>query len=190
MSPATRWLLFNSGQPLVLATADNPTKRNIAYLTTNDVRPFLGSEPCFGQGKDKGQLVIESTDDSPTAAARHHDIRVVFLGMQEPPSTSSALPSSDFASPDAAVSNLEGTPYFSMDISDLELTPEKLQDILGSTSQAQEGILDWSEPRVVMSSLDGFSGGLFAEARSLVDWNQRNKVCVKSLPLYFYRSHN
>jgi NAD+ diphosphatase len=182
VSPATRWLLFNSGQPLVSATADNSTKRNIVYLTTNDVRPFLGSEPFFGQGKDKGQLVIESSDvpHSSTEAARHHDIPVVFLGIHEPPSKSSALPSSDFANPTAAVSNLEGTPYFSMDISDLELTPEKLQGILDSTSQAQNGLLDWSEPRVIMSSLDGFSGGLFAEARSLVDWNQRNKVCLEA----------
>jgi hypothetical protein len=88
------------------------------------------------------------------------------------------LPSSDFADADAAIVNLEGTPYFSMDIADLDLAPEKLKDILNSTSQAKNGILDWSEPRILMSSLDRFSGGLFAEARSLVDWNQRNKVSL------------
>ena len=163
-----------------MATPDDPTKRTLAYLTTNDVKPFLGLEPFFGQGKDKGQLV-ESSDvpHSPTEAARHHDAPVVFLGLQEPPSKSSALPSSDFAKA-AAITNLDGTPYFTMDIAELELAPEQLKVILDSTSQAQHGILDWSEPRIVMSSLDDFSGGLFAEARSLVDWNQRNKVCFVS----------
>lgn len=176
VSPATRWLLFNSGQPLVVVT---PTKRNLAYFTTNDVKPFLGSEPFFGQGKEKGQLVVESSDvpHSPTEAARHRDTPVVFLGVLEPDSKFGALPSSDYADPDTAIVNLEGTPYFSMDIADLELAPERLKDILNSTSQAKNGTLDWSEPRMVMSSLDDFSGGLFAEARSLVDWNQRNKFC-------------
>jgi NAD+ diphosphatase len=166
---------------------DDPTKRSLVYLTTNEVKPLLGSKPFFGQGKDKGQLVIEPSDvpHSPTEAARHHDTPVVFLGIQEHPSQSSALPSSDFADADAAISNIEGIPYFSMDVADLELTPEKLKDILSSTSQAKNGILDWSEPRVVMSSLDSFSGGLFAEARSLVDWNQRNKVNFTSFPFIY-----
>lgn len=118
---------------------------------------------------------------SPTEAARHRDTPVVFLGVLEPDSKFGALPSSDYADPDTAIVNLEGTPYFSMDIADLELAPERLKDILNSTSQAKNGTLDWSEPRMVMSSLDDFSGGLFAEARSLVDWNQRNKVSPPSL---------
>ena len=191
MSPATRWLLFHSGQPLVIVTRDHPTTRGLAYLTTNDVKPFLGSEPFFGQGKDKGQLVIESSDvqHSPTEAARHHDTPIIFLGVREPPSKSGALPSSNFADADAAIANIEGTPFFSMDIADLELAPEKIRVILDSTSQAEHGILDWSEPRIMMSSLDNFSGGIFAEARSLVDWNQRNKVCLTSfLNTYILRT--
>jgi NAD+ diphosphatase len=37
-------------------------------------------------------------------------------------------------------------------------------------------ILKWSEPRALMSTLDAFTAAIFASARSLVDWNQRNKV--------------
>jgi len=190
--PTTRWLVFNSGQPLVIATSDNPTKRSLVYLTTDDVKPLLGSEPFFGQERDQGQLVIESSDvsHSPTAAARHRGIPVVFLGIHEPPSKSSALPSSAFVDPDTAITNLEGTPYFSMDVTDLELAAEKLQDILSSTSQARNGVLSWSEPRVLISSLDGFSGGLFAESRSLIDWNQRNKVSPRAFPLICSRREN
>jgi len=181
-SPTARWLIFNAGQPLTVARSDNVTKQSVAYLTTNDVKPFLGSEPYFGQGKDEGQLIMESSEvpHSSTEAARHRHSPVVFLGIHEPQSKFSAFPSSDFANPHAAMANLKGTPYFTMDVADLELPSNKLNDILGSVSQAQSGILSWSEPRVVMSSLDSFSGGVFAEARSLADWNRRNKVRLSS----------
>jgi NAD+ diphosphatase len=178
VSPATRWVLFNSGQPLVVANSNEPSKQSLAYLTTNDVKPFLGSEPFFGQGKDEGQLVIESSEvaHSPTEAARHRNSPVIFLGLHEQ-SRSNALPSSDFVDPETAISNLEGTPYFSMDVVELDFTAEQLKLVLDATPQGSNGqILSWSEPRVLMSGFDSFSGAVFAEARSLVDWNQRNKV--------------
>jgi NAD+ diphosphatase len=188
VSPATRWLLFNAGQPLVVALPDDPSKRSLVYLTTDNVKPFLGSQPFFGQGKESGQLAVESSNipHSPTEAARHRDTPIVFLGILEPPSKPWALTSSDFSDADVATPNLEGTPYFSMDVADLELTPEQLKDILNSTSQINDGVLDWSEPRILMSSLDSFSGGLFAEARSMVDWNQRNKASLTSSLLDTY----
>lgn len=178
VSPATRWLIFDSGRPLVVVNSSDPSKQNLAYLTTDDVKPLLGSEPFFGQGKDEGQLVIESNEvrHSPTEAARHRHARIVFLGLDEQ-SNSNALPSSDFVDPGTAIDNLEGTPYFCMDVAELELTPEQLKDALDGTSQGQKGqIFSWSEPRVLMTGLDRFPGAVFAEARSLVDWNLRNKV--------------
>ncbi|KAG6861706.1 hypothetical protein C0995_013275 [Termitomyces sp. Mi166 len=182
-SPSTRWLLFNAGQPLVLASSGYPYKQTLAYLTTKDVRPFLGPEPFFGQDKEIGQLVAESLEVrySSTEAARHHSSPVVFLGLQEH-SRTNALPSSDFVDAEAAIANLDGTPYFSMDVADLDLVPDRLKEILQATGPAQEGqVLNWSEPRVLMTGLDSFSGAVFAEARSLVDWNQRNKLFSKGL---------
>ncbi|KAG5341515.1 hypothetical protein C0989_009876 [Termitomyces sp. Mn162] len=176
-SPSTRWLLFNAGQPLVFANSDSPRKQTLAFLATKDVRPFLGPEPFFGQDKEIGQLVVESSEvkHSSTEAARHHGSPVVFLGLQEHSKTN-ALSSSDFVDAEATIANLDGTPYFSMDVADLDLASERLQEILQATSSAQEGhVLSWSEPRVLMTGLDSFSGAVFAEARSLVDWNQRNK---------------
>ncbi|KAG5731752.1 putative NADH pyrophosphatase [Termitomyces sp. T112] len=179
-SPSTRWLLFNAGQPLVFANSDSPRKQTLAFLATKDVRPFLGPEPFFGQDKEIGQLVVESSEvkHSSTEAARHHGSPVVFLGLQEHSKTN-ALSSSDFVDAEATIANLDGTPYFSMDVADLDLASERLQEILQATSSAQEGhVLSWSEPRVLMTGLDSFSGAVFAEARSLVDWNQRNKFCA------------
>ncbi|KAG6857743.1 hypothetical protein H0H87_004159 [Tephrocybe sp. NHM501043] len=177
-SPSTRWLVFNAGQPLVLANSDTLHRQSLVFLTTKDVKPLLGPEPYFGQNKEIGQLVVEPPDvqHSPTEAARHHSSPVVFLGLKENSKTS-ALPSSEFVDAEAAIANLDGTPYFSMDVADLDLSPERLNEVLQATEPAQNGqVLSWSEPRVLMTGLDSFSGAVFAEARSLVDWNQRNKV--------------
>lgn len=179
-SPATRWLLFNSAQPLVMANPSEPAKQVLAYLTTSDVEPLLGPKPFFGQGKEEGQLFTPSddADKSSTEAARHQNARVVFLGLQETSSMTTAIPSAEFIDANA-IANLEGTPFFSLDVADLKYSPERLDKLLQASSLAQAGqILSWSEPRVLMSGLDGFSGAVFAEARSLVDWNQRNKVCL------------
>ncbi|KAF8070394.1 NUDIX hydrolase domain-like protein [Lyophyllum atratum] len=148
VSPATRWLVFNSGQPLVLINSGSPINQSLTFLTTKDVRPFLGPEPFFGQGKDEGELVIEypEVEHSPTEAVRHRGIPIVCRREHR------------------------RTPYFSMDIADLELTTVQLKEILDATSAAQNGeVLSWSEPRTLMTGLD---------TRSLVDWNLRNKFCA------------
>ncbi|KAF8963647.1 NUDIX hydrolase domain-like protein [Flammula alnicola] len=154
----TRWLLFNAGQPLTTSRDDGSARQSPIYLTTED--------PFFGQGKEQGQLVVgegQRTHDhgqhSPTESARHLGLRVVFLGLHEKQSghNSTALPSSELSDPEQAIKKLEGTPYFSVDVGK---------------------ILSWAEPRSLMSTLNAVTAGIFASARSLVDWNQRNKFCA------------
>jgi NAD+ diphosphatase len=136
----------------------------------------LGSEPFFGQGKDE-------RENAPTAvsvleAGRHRGVVIVFLGLQEPRSgsTTNALPSSDFTDPKSAVANLNGTPFFSVDVANLE--EDKVNEVLKNSSLARNGeTLIFSEPRAVVNDLDEFNAAIFAEARSMVDWNQRNKFC-------------
>lgn len=187
-SPQTRWLLFNSGQPLV-ASRPNANKRELAYLSTKDVRPLLGPTPFFGQGRTPGNLLEASEENHFTEAARHLTSPVVFLGLKELASSTNALPSSDFANADAAVENLEGTPYFSIDVAELSFDDEQLDVILKDTDLAKDGqVLSWSEPRVILSALDTLHGGICAEARSMVDWNQRNKAHT-SVCCLFVRSN-
>src|SRR6185369_13459615 len=82
-TPAARWVVFCSGQPLVVLKPESPKKQVLAYLSTDDIRPFLGGEAFFGQGKEAGEIVVESgeTSHSPTAAARHCGLPIVFLGL-------------------------------------------------------------------------------------------------------------
>ncbi|KAI6001668.1 NUDIX hydrolase domain-like protein [Pisolithus orientalis] len=155
-SPATRWILFNDGLPLI-ATHAITQKRTLALLPTDDVRPLLGIEPYFGQGQFEGEA---NHSDAPVLeAARLRGTRIVFLGLKEADSlAAAALPSSDFKDPQATVANLEGTPFFTIEVADLEdsLVKEAIQ-----TSQ----------------SLMYSPAAVFAEARSMVDWNRRNKFC-------------
>jgi NAD+ diphosphatase len=167
---------------------DISTNPSPIYLSTNDVKPFLGPAPYFGQGKEPGELVNDSEKDngedthdnqSPTDSARHRGIPVVFLGLHEPQSSgsSAALPTSEFSDPEDAINKLDGTPYFAMDVANMDYTPERLQEILEETTPRREGkVLDWSEPWASMFNLDIFTAAVFASARSQVDWNRRNKV--------------
>lgn len=180
-SPNTRWLLFNAGQPLILSDG---AQKNLAYFPTHDIKSFLGPEPYFGQGKEHGGIISKEEESSFTEAARHHSSPVVFLGLEEAASATSALPSSDFKSPDSALSNIEGTPYFSIDVADLGLADDQIQTILDATELAKGSqSLTWSEPRALMRGLDAFNGSIFAEARSMVDWNLRNKVRTCQAPV-------
>ncbi len=172
--PQTRWALFNAGFPLVGQRDGVPY---LAYLSTKEVKPILGSEPFFGQGKEIGTYLQADEVTTHTEAARHLNSPVVFLGLHEDHSRTGALPSSDFADAQAAVKNIEGTAYFSLDVASLDKTSEELEAFLQSTETASNGVkLSFSEPRSVMNKLDLFTSGVFAEARSMVDWNERNKV--------------
>ncbi|KAH7889045.1 NUDIX hydrolase domain-like protein [Phlebopus sp. FC_14] len=179
-SPTTRWVLFKSGQPLVAAHLATD-KRTLALLTTKDVTSLLGDAPYFGQGKEPGEEASATSDDVARVleSARLHGPRIVFLGLKEShPDVATALPSSEFKDPHAAVANLEGTPYFSLDVADLEDDEEsKVDDIVQSSSQLADSKLAFTDPRAAMTSLDVFTAAVFAEARSMVDWNERNKFC-------------
>ena len=177
-SPATRWILFKGGMPL-LATNPNTEKRTLALLTTNDVKSLLGPDPFFGQGQNPGE---SSTEETPVLeAARLHGPRVVFLGLEErDPTTASALPSSDFKEPEAAVANIDGTPYFSVDVADLE--EDMVDEVVQNSELAKtDAKLAFTDPRTAMGALDAFFAAVFANARSMVDWNDRNRARCTSI---------
>ncbi|KAJ3575274.1 hypothetical protein NP233_g1197 [Leucocoprinus birnbaumii] len=192
--PQTKWLLFNAGQPLVVSNPSTPqTRPQPAYLSTSEVKPLLGPQPYFGQGEKLGILVsdeINNVRHSPTEAARHHPQSrpIVFLGVQEKLANGdvlAALPTAEFSSPDFAVEaikKLDGIPYFAMEVADViqdgQISEEGMLELFKESSQDTEGkVFAWSEPRALLSVLDHFAGAVFASAKSLVDWNYRNKFC-------------
>lgn len=174
-SPKSQWLLFKSGNPL---TTKSDSKSHLAFLSTQEVGPLIGESPYFGQGKETGILTSEE-QVSTTESVRHRGGPIIFLGLHEPPSSGSgALPSSDFKDAEKAVAKLEGTSYFALDVSDLEIQESEIDTVLNETEVVKAGgKLIWLDGRSVMMNVDHFYGAIFAEARSMCDWNSRNKVC-------------
>lgn len=175
-SPKAHWLLFKSGNPLTVKTE---TKSSLSYLSTKDVAPFIGEAPYFGQGKTSGILAADE-QISATEAVRHRGAPIVFLGLHETGSSGTgALPSSEFADAEKALEKIEGAPYFALDVTDLELEDEAIEAALKETEPAKSGsTLAWLDSRSVMMNTDLFNGAIFAEARSMCDWNSRNKFCA------------
>ncbi|EKM81168.1 hypothetical protein AGABI1DRAFT_112859 [Agaricus bisporus var. burnettii JB137-S8] len=181
--PESKWVLFNAGQPLVSSAPSSQLR--LAYLSTTNVLPFLGPQPFFGQAQAVGAIVTDQATSNVTDAARHHpqSLRISFLGMYEKNEGegASVLPTSEFSSATSAVEALKrlgGIPYFAMDVADLvsegQFTEE---EILKTLQKDAPDTYYWSEPRALMTGLDQFTAGVFACARSLADWNYRNKFC-------------
>jgi len=172
--------LFNGGKPLTIPESSKISKPAIALLTTEDMRPLLGPEPYFGQGKERGEISpesIESLGHSPLDAARHHGKPVVFLGVLEWGVASSPILQDILKEPTLGVSKLGGTPYFAMEVSDLDLSDEDIDGFLKSTDPGQRGLeLTWADPRGLSLSLELEMAGIFAMARTMVDWNSKSKA--------------
>ena len=176
-SPSTRWILFKSGQPLVVLPNDQSKLQSLARLTTADIKPLLGPEPYLGQGQDDGDTAPHGV--SALEVARLRGPKIIFLGLEEPHGTTAILPSSDFSvkkeAPEVVAERITGTPYFSLDVSDVDSSA--LDPVLQNNQLAKDGgQLKFSEARAAMLSMNWFDGAVFAEARSVVDWNARNKV--------------
>ncbi|PCH36025.1 NAD+ diphosphatase [Wolfiporia cocos MD-104 SS10] len=176
-SPATRWLVFSQGQPLMM-TDSRSQKPVLARFSTIDVRRLLGEKPFFGQGRLAGDAA--PGDVLLLEGARFHGPPIVFLGLHEPDRVGvRALPSTEFsAKTDAStvLANLQGTPFFSLDVSDVE--KQEIDTALKESESGRTGAeFNFAEPRGAMAAFDAFDASLFAMARTMVDWNSRNKFC-------------
>lgn len=183
--PSARWIVFNGGQPLRFSASDRTS--DPVFFSTHEVKSFLGPEPYFGQAGKPGDLLPNRGSDEPAhgphtafEGARHLGLPIVFLGIDEGEKSDStgALPTSEFTDPQTALEKLEGTPYFSVDIASLNLSEEKVQEILSQTTLVREGSsIAWTEPRSHMMGIGDKMAAILGSARSMTDWNVRNKVC-------------
>lgn len=199
VSPATRWLLFQDGKPLIASGAPtlpqsipSPDTDNLkssrtqylARLSTDDVRSLLGPEPFFSQGQSEGSLADK--ENPVLEAARLRGNPIVFLGLHEDKDSEEALPSSDFSAKSdalAVASRIKGIPFFSLDVSDVD--KETLDSVLQQAELTKAGAsLAFTDARAAMGSFDYFDAAVAASARGLIDWNARNKVLQATLSLH------
>jgi NAD+ diphosphatase len=149
--------------------ASRASETRLALLTTTQVEHFLGPEPYFGQGPTEG--AIPTVDQPILEAARFRGAPIVFLGLKEPQANeySPSLP------PEELAKALVGTPFFSIDVSEASQT--ELDRLVQTSLAGADGFdLSFAEARAAMRGMSEFDAGVFAEARSMVDWNFRNKV--------------
>ncbi|KAI0339943.1 hypothetical protein BDW22DRAFT_1431420 [Trametopsis cervina] len=176
-SSATRWIVFRDGKLLMASSGGiGPT---LAGLSTQDVRPLLGADPIFSQTQKEGELA--DAEVANLQAARLRGPPVIFLGLYENEGSIHALSSSEFSAktnPEAVIANVHGTPYFSVDVSDVE--EAQVNDVLSSSNEGRSGTkLEFIDGRAAMGSLSQWESAVFAEARTLVDWSARNKASVR-----------
>ncbi|KZT71735.1 hypothetical protein DAEQUDRAFT_809687 [Daedalea quercina L-15889] len=178
-SPETQWVIFHSGRPL-FQTEPNARTPALARLSTADVRPLLGPEPFFGQGQTDGEVV--ASDIVALEGARLRGNPIVFLGLQEPASTERrALPSTEFTAKGdtgltSVFANIQGNTYFSLDVTHVE--QQALDAALWNSGAGKRGAtLSFIDSRAAMASLNHIDSNIFATARSVHDWNARNKFC-------------
>lgn len=155
--------------------ASRATESRLALLTTAEVEPFLGPKPYVGQGPSESEGVIAAVDLPILEAARFRGAPIVFLGVSEPEPQANiycpAVPPGEFAK------TLVGTPFFSIDFSEVDQTG--LDRLMQTSAAARDGFnLSFDEARSALRGMDEFDAGVFAEARSMIDWNFRNKFCA------------
>ena len=143
----------------------------MALLTTTEVEHFLGPKPHLGQRPTESEGAIAVVDLPILEAARFRGAPIVFLGVSEPQANvyCPTVPPEEFAK------SLIGIAFFSIDLS--EVNQIELDRLMQTSAAATGGFnLSFEEPLSAMRGMDEFHAGVFAEARSMVDWNFRNKV--------------
>ncbi|KAI9442540.1 NUDIX hydrolase domain-like protein [Lactarius indigo] len=174
-SPSARWVALQDGKPLIASRAK---EARLALLTTAEVEPYLGLKPYFGQGHQEGE--IPAVDSPILEAARFRGAPIVFLGVSEPKANDyhPGVP------PEELARVLVGTPFFSIDVTEVSQT--KLDHLVQTSTAGTDGYkLTFAEARAAPRDLSDFDAGVFAEARSMVDWNFRNKFCAScGSPVY------
>ncbi|KAI0256327.1 NUDIX hydrolase domain-like protein [Lactifluus subvellereus] len=174
-SPSTQWVAFQDGKPLIASRAKGV---RLALLTTSEVEPLLGPKPYFGQGPREGE--IAAVDLPILEAARFRGAPIVFLGLSETQANDygSTIPLEKLAK------MLVGTPFFSIDVT--EVSQADLDLLVQTSTAGTDGYtLSFAEPRGATRGMSEFDAAVFAEARSMVDWNFRNKFCAScGSPVY------
>ncbi|CAG7562918.1 unnamed protein product [Fusarium equiseti] len=149
-SPTARYMALSELCPLVV------DKKTPAYFTFNEIQPLVGSEP-FAHTEDEAIKNFDSTKTSPL---------IVFLGMLEE-GNEDRISSTDHG-------DIQGHPYFAVDITPKGNHAEKAAGFLAE-QEKKEITLD-KNPRAMNYS--PAAAALYAQARSMVDWNSRSPFCA------------
>ncbi|KOS18984.1 Peroxisomal NADH pyrophosphatase NUDT12 [Escovopsis weberi] len=155
-TPATRFIVLKSLNPLI---AD---AQNLAFFGFDDVKGLTGPDP-FGDEYDV--KLYDST--------RRRGPLVVFLGLVLQPAAEELAV--DIATEKHGV--VRGQPYFAVDATPSpDSHGERAEEFLKSAEA--KGPLVQSNARSMTLNPKDDPAAMYAQARSLMDWNARNAFCA------------
>jgi len=182
-SPKTKWIVFHDGRPLIHVSKVPNSRRSVnslALLPTQQVLPLLGPEPYFNQGQHPGDVCpaeLQTTEHNRALeAARLHGPGIVFLGTHEP-HEDAILPSSVFKNPQST-DDISGEPYFAVDVTDVDAKQLEVTFKLTQPGEVADPKIEFGDARNAGLSFKPFDAAVFSEARTMIDWNSRNKLCT------------
>lgn len=163
-----RWVLFTAGGKPLVRTSHARRTTALATLATADVRDILGPDPLFGQAQQPGEaFAIPDGEKMPAMeSARLRGPRIIFLGVLD-------------KTPDDAVPSagngwaILGTPYFALDVQERD---EAELDALAKRLSGDDDEVEFVEPFGTLGDFTPFDAAVFAEGRSMWDWNSQRKV--------------
>ena len=159
-SPLTRLSFFRTSNKLLHKASVHPSAK---YLCMRDLNPLRKDGQLQYVNYDQVRSIIgepyssEEKDQVQAFSSNNKQPTLVFLGL-------------DLESKAAELSleNYKGTPYFALDVS--EQTQETISALTTSTSAA-------FTPTRVDLSLSYAESSIYSQARSFIDWNNRNTFC-------------
>jgi len=156
VSATARYVLLENLNPL---STTNDAEKSAKLLTVEYemVKKYL-SDPIFSKPEEYNKPVVAEDEDRKPA--------LVFLGVDEGEAQSlpEKPPSGD------AHYHPDGAPYFAIDASNLSGLREAAVALNPDTSS-------FLDLRAGVSRLSMPEAGIASEARSLIDWNKRNRFC-------------
>lgn len=158
--PSTAFLLCNELQPLV-QSGTAPGKGRLQYVKYEDVQPVIGSDP-FAQSEKEMLDAYRSDQYIP---------QMIFLGLDE------KVPEGEGLAYQAK--NLyKGAPYFAVDVTPRPQADARISEAcktLITRLQKDQGF-EFGKGRIM--DIEPSDAAIYAEARQLLDWNQRNPFCA------------
>ncbi|CED85528.1 NADH pyrophosphatase I of the Nudix family of hydrolases [Phaffia rhodozyma] len=167
-NPLTKFLPFHGLQPLITQST-----QSITFLSWQDVRPILGDGPFY---KDDSAGTIKHLQGAQILPSGRKAPKLIFLGTDEKNQSehSKTLMTKEM---DPTL-NKENPPIFALDVTGLEQELGEDGPSLMDRIFLKQGERKWVDSRAAAVHFAPWEAGVFALARSMVDWNSRNKFCA------------
>ncbi|KAF4123190.1 NAD+ diphosphatase [Geosmithia morbida] len=151
-SPAARFVVLHTLNPLAV------DRTRLAHLELSDVRALIGPNP-FSLTEEESDRQFDSSKRSPL---------VVFLGLFAGQGSST----DDIPTADHGV--VRGDPFFAIDATPRPPYEDAANALI--ESQEEKGNTIQTNPRAM--SLNSEAAAMYAQSRSMIDWNNRNSFCA------------